>query len=70
MAGFDEPQKIVTGLQLLQAGVIDVETADNIDGLENVQKYKNVYVKTKQKLYCLTVYYLGQHEVIFATMAL
>jgi hypothetical protein len=34
MAGFDEPQKIVTGLQLLQAGVIDVETLqDNIDGL-------------------------------------
>ena len=39
MAGFDEPQKIVTGLQLLQAGVIDVETLqDNIDGLENIAK--------------------------------
>ena len=26
MAGYDEPQKIVTGLQLLQAGIIDKET--------------------------------------------
>jgi hypothetical protein len=44
MAGFDEPQKIVTGLQLLQAGVIDVETLqDNIDGLENIAKGTRTY---------------------------
>jgi hypothetical protein len=48
MAGFDEPQKIVTGLQLLQAGVIDVETLqDNIDGLENIQKVQERIRKNK-----------------------
>jgi len=48
MAGFDEPQKIVTGLQLLQAGVIDVETLqDNIDGLENVAKVQERIRKNK-----------------------
>ena len=48
MAGFDEPQKIVTGLQLLQAGVIDVETLqDNIDGLENVTKVQERIRKNK-----------------------
>lgn len=39
MASFDEPQKIVTGLQLLQAEVIDVETfQENLDGLGNTEK--------------------------------
>jgi hypothetical protein len=48
MAGFDEPQKIVTGLQLLQAGVIDIETLqDNIDGLENVAKVQERIRKNK-----------------------
>ena len=48
MAGFDEPQKIVTGLQLLQAGVIDTETLqDNIDGLENIQKVQERIRKNK-----------------------
>ena len=48
MAGFDEPQKIVTGLQLLQAGVIDVETLqDNIDGLENIAKVQERIRKNK-----------------------
>ena len=48
MAGFDEPQKIVTGLQLLQAGVIDIETLqDNIDGLENVAKLQDRIRKNK-----------------------
>ena len=48
MAGFDEPQKIVTGLQLLQAGVIDTETLqDNIDGLENIQKVQERIRKGK-----------------------
>ena len=48
MAGFDEPQKIVTGLQLLQAGVIDTETLqDNIDGLENIAKVQERIRKNK-----------------------
>ena len=48
MAGFDEPQKIVTGLQLLQAGVIDVETLqDNIDGLDNIAKVQERIRKNK-----------------------
>lgn len=37
MAGWDEPQKIVTGLQLLQAGALDLETfQENLSGLEDV----------------------------------
>lgn len=37
MAGFDEPSKIVTMLQLLQGELIDKRTAqDNLDNLENV----------------------------------
>src|SRR6056300_37016 len=48
MAGFAEPQKIVTGLQLLQAGVIDIETLqDNIDRLENVAKVQERIRKNK-----------------------
>ena len=48
MAGFDEPQKIVTGLQLVQAGIIDTETLqDNIDGLENVGKVQERIRKNK-----------------------
>jgi len=37
MAGWDEPEKIVTGLQLLQGEIIDTETMqENLDGLENI----------------------------------
>lgn len=37
MATFDDAQKIVAGLQLLQGGIIDVETLqENIDGLRNL----------------------------------
>tara|TARA_R100001082_G_scaffold26289_3_gene13069 strand:+ start:939 stop:2693 length:1755 start_codon:yes stop_codon:yes gene_type:complete len=37
MAGFDEPQKIITGLQLKQQGIIDTQTLqENMDGLENI----------------------------------
>lgn len=37
MAGWDEPGKIVAGLQLQQGEVIDVETfQENLDGLENI----------------------------------
>lgn len=36
MAGWDEPAKIVTGLQLLQGRIIDTETMrENLHGLEN-----------------------------------
>lgn len=36
MAGWDEPEKIVTGLQLLSVEALDLETfQDNLDGLEN-----------------------------------
>ena len=38
MASFDEPQKIVTGLQLLQAGIIDKQTLqEEMDGLDNIE---------------------------------
>src|SRR6056300_565135 len=37
MAGFDEPQKIITGLQLKQQGIIDKQTLqENMDGLDNI----------------------------------
>jgi hypothetical protein len=39
MAGFDEPQKIITGLQLKQQGIIDTQTLqENMDGLDNISK--------------------------------
>ena len=39
MAGFDEPQKIITGLQLKQQGIIDTQTLqENMDGLEDITK--------------------------------
>ena len=37
MAGFVEPQKIITGLQLKQQGIIDTQTLqENMDGLDNI----------------------------------
>ena len=46
MAGFDEPTKIVSGLQLLQAGIIDKETLqENMDGLDNIQKINDRILK-------------------------
>ena len=48
MAGFDEPTKIVSGLQLLQAGIIDKQTLqENMDGLENLQKINNRITKSE-----------------------
>ena len=42
MAGFDEPQKIITGLQLKQQGIIDTQTLqENMDGLDNITKIQN-----------------------------
>lgn len=41
MAGWDEPQKIVTGLQLLQAGIIDVETfQENLTGIDDTNQIR------------------------------
>ena len=48
MAGYDEPQKIVTGLQLLQAGIIDTQTLqENLDGLDNLTTVNNRITKEK-----------------------
>ena len=42
MAGFDEPQKIITGLQLKQQGIIDTQTLqENMDGLDNISKIQS-----------------------------
>lgn len=42
MAGFDEPQKIITGLQLYQQGIIDKQTLqENMDGLDNITKIQH-----------------------------
>ena len=42
MAGFDEPQKIITGLQLKQQGVIDMQTLqENLDGIDNISQVQN-----------------------------
>ena len=48
MASFDEPQKIVTGLQLLQAGIIDKQTMqEEMDGLDNLQMINDRITKEK-----------------------
>jgi hypothetical protein len=48
MAGYDEPQKIVTGLQLLQAGIIDTQTLqENLDGLDNLTMVNSRITKEK-----------------------
>ena len=48
MAGYDEPQKIVTGLQLLQAGIIDKQTLqENLDGLDNIVRVNDRITKEK-----------------------
>jgi len=42
MAGFDEPQKIITGLQLKQQGIIDTQTLqENMDGLDNISQIQH-----------------------------
>ena len=48
MAGYDEPQKIVTGLQLLNAGIIDSQTLqENLDGLDNIVRVNERITKEK-----------------------
>lgn len=41
MAGWDEPQKIVTGLQLIQGGIIDIETMqENLSGIDDTNQIR------------------------------
>ena len=48
MATFDEAGKVVTGLQLLQAGIIDKETMQReMDGLEDLQAINESITKDK-----------------------
>jgi hypothetical protein len=48
MAGYDEPQKIVTGLQLLSSGVIDTQTLqENLDGLDDLSRVNERITKEK-----------------------
>ena len=48
MAGFDEPQKIITGLQLLQAGIIDRQTIqEEMDGLQDLTKINDRITKER-----------------------
>jgi len=48
MAGYDEPQNRVTGLQLLQAGIIDTQTLqENLDGLDNLTTVNSRITKEK-----------------------
>jgi len=48
MAGYDEPQKIVTGLQLLNAGIIDSQTLqENLDGLDNIVRVNERITREK-----------------------
>jgi len=48
MASFDAPNKIITGLQLLNAGIIDKETLQQeMDGLENLTQINERITKQK-----------------------
>jgi hypothetical protein len=48
MASFDAPNKIITGLQLLNAGIIDRETLQQeMDGLENLTQINERITKQK-----------------------
>lgn len=50
MTGWDEPTKIITGLQLLQAEIIDPDTfRDNLDGITNPQMIAEKIEATKSK---------------------
>ena len=48
MATFDEAGKVITGLQLYQAGIIDKETMQReMDGLDNLQSINESITKDK-----------------------
>jgi len=50
MASWDEPLKIVSGLQLVQGEVIDIETMqENMHGLENLPKIRERIRKSKSE---------------------
>ena len=50
MASFDAPNKIITGLQLMQAGIIDRETMQQeMDGLENLTQINERITKQKSE---------------------
>ena len=50
MASFDAPNKIITGLQLLQAGIIDRETMQQeMDGLENITQINERITRQKSE---------------------
>ena len=71
MAGYDEPQKIVTGLQLLQAGIIDTQTLqENLDGLDNLSAVNSRITKEKaDKVLFDTLLAQAQQGDTKATMA-
>jgi len=71
MAGYDEPQKIVTGLQLLQAGIIDTQTLqENLDGLDNLANVNSRITKEKaDKVLFDTLLAQAQQGDTKATMA-
>ena len=72
MAGYDEPQKIVTGLQLLQAGIIDTQTLqENLDGLDNLTMVNSRITKEKaDKVLFDTLLAQAQQGDSKATMAI
>src|SRR6056300_421861 len=69
--GYDEPQKIVTGLQLLQAGIIDTQTLqENLDGLDNLVRVNERITKEKaDKVLFDTLLAQAQQGDAKATMA-
>ena len=72
MAGYDEPQKIVTGLQLLQAGIIDTQTLqENLDGLDNIVRVNERITREKaDKVLFDTLLTLSQQGDQRATLAI
>jgi len=71
MAGYDEPQKIVTGLQLLNAGIIDSQTLqENLDGLDNIVRVNERIAREKaDKILFETLLTQAQQGDPKATMA-
>jgi len=72
MAGYDEPQKIVTGLQLLNAGIIDRQTLqENLDGLDNTVRVNERIIKEKaDNVIYETLLSRAQQGDVKATMAI
>lgn len=48
MAGFDDASKIIAGIQLKDAGIIDAETfQENLDGLENLPRIRDRITRSR-----------------------